>query len=95
MTETEDRSDPAEFPITLGLFIKLMEAPEGDLDDVWEFGKAADEAIGVDGLLRGWDLVACFLLAALRHHANGCDCGSVEWLKREQLRAAEVGSDDV
>jgi hypothetical protein len=83
-----DKSDPGEFPITLGLFIKLMEAPEGQLEDVWKFHEAAEDEIGTDGLLRGWDLVACFLLASLREHANDCDCGSLEWLKREQLRAA-------
>lgn len=34
MTENEDRSDPAELPITWGLFIKLEMAPEGELEDV-------------------------------------------------------------
>lgn len=90
MTET-DRSDPAELPITWALFVKLQEAPMGELEDVWAFEEAAEEQIGVDGLMRGWDLVACYLLARLREHAVhlGCDCGSDEWLRRVQIQVAE------
>ena len=89
-----DRADPAEFPITWGLFIKLQEAPEGQLEDVWKFFDAAVEEIGEDGLLRGWDLVAAYLLARLREHASelGCDCGSDDWLARVQVHVAEVDS---
>jgi hypothetical protein len=39
----------------------------------------------------GWALVAARLRQALLDHASriGCDCGSLEWLEREQLHYAE------
>jgi hypothetical protein len=89
--DDDDKSDPAELPITWGLFVKLQMAPEGELEDVWDYNTAAEAEIGVDGLMRGWDLVACVLLKYLRDHAAklGCDCGSDEWLQREQVYNAQ------
>jgi hypothetical protein len=91
MTETEDPSDPSELPITWGLFIKLETAPMGELEDAWAFEEAAEAEIGVDGLLRGWALVAAVLRKHLQDHAEkmGCDCGSEDWLQREQIFNAE------
>jgi hypothetical protein len=88
---TEDRSDPAELPITWGLFTNLEMAPEGELEDAWEFARAADGEIGMDGLHRGWHLVAALLRKYLQDHAAklGCDCGSEEWLRREQVVNAQ------
>lgn len=91
MTEDEDRADPAELPITWGLFVKLQTAPMGKLEGVWAFEEAAEAEIGVDGLLRGWDLVAAYLCRSLREHAEqlGCDCGTDDWLKRVQIETAK------
>jgi hypothetical protein len=95
VTENEDRSDPAELPITWGLFVKLEMAPDGELEDVWEYHADAEDAIGEDGLLRGWALVATVLRRYLQDHAAklGCDCGSDEWLEREQVYNAEWAED--
>jgi hypothetical protein len=47
----------------------------------------AEEAIGTDGLLSGWHLLAAWLRARLIEHAQtvGCDCGSDEWLRQVRL----------
>ena len=92
MTENEvheDRSDPAELPVTWGLFVKLEMAPMGELEDVWDYAEAAEAEIGIDGLHRGWHLVAAWLRQALQEHAQACDCGSDSWLQREQAKVAE------
>ena len=84
------------FLVTWGLFRALETALDGDglpdrtVDDLYE---AALEEIGCGGLHEGWHLVATQLRQSLIHHAEelGCDCGSLQWLEREQLgRAADV-----
>ena len=89
MSNSDDRSDPAELPIVWGLFTKLEMAPMGELEEVWDYARAAEDQIGFEGMDRGWHLVAFHLRRVLLEHAQGCDCGSDEWLQREQVRLAE------
>jgi hypothetical protein len=42
----------------------------------------------------GWPLVAAALRFSLLEHANGCDCGSDEWLERQRLESLEERPDD-
>jgi hypothetical protein len=57
-------------------------------DDSAGLSEYADTVI--EGLDSGWALVAARLRQALLEHARelGCDCGSPEWLRSEQLRLA-------
>lgn len=57
------------------------------MDDLYE---DALTEIGGEELDSGWALVAARLRQALLEHASelGCDCGSLAWLEREQLRQA-------
>jgi len=87
-------SEADPFLVTWGLFRALETACEGKglpdptVDDLYE--QALDE-IGGDGLDRGWHLVATLLRQVILEHAAavGCDCGSLEWLEREQFHHAE------
>lgn len=92
MTESEpetpyhaDHIDPAELPITWGLFVALEMAPMGDYEAVREFYDAAIAELGEEGLLRGWHLVAVALRKALQEHASQCACGSDQWLEGQQV----------
>jgi hypothetical protein len=83
-------SDADPFLVTWGLFRALEAAetlPDPTVDELLE---AAEDEIGTDGLLSGWALVAALLRHHLLRHADqlGCDCGSPEWLEREQLHLA-------
>lgn len=68
----------------------------GDYEAVREFYEAAVAEIGDDGLMRGWHLVAAKLRDRLQEHAQACECGSDEWLEREQVSNAAwaVGESD-
>ena len=87
MTDT----DPTA--IVWGLFVLLETIADQDRDlpdpEVDAFLEAAEAEIGPDGLLSGW-AVAAILRKHLIDHAEkvGCDCGSPEWLEREQLHPA-------
>jgi hypothetical protein len=78
--------------VTWGLFVKLEAAEEAGRDlpdpEVDAFFEAAEAEIGTHGLLSGWAIVGAYLRHKLIEHAEtlGCDCGSPDWLEREQLR---------
>jgi hypothetical protein len=85
----------SNFLVTWGVFRALESACEGDgLPDstVDALDRAAEDEIGVEGLIAGWSLVATKLRRALLEHAAkvGCSCGSLEWLEAEQLRHAAL-----
>ena len=77
--------------VTWGLFVFLEDVEEAGRDlpdpEVDAFFEAAEAEIGTDGLLSGWALTAALLRKRLIEHAEtlGCDCGSLEWLRSEQL----------
>jgi hypothetical protein len=81
-------------PVAWALFTKLEEVEEAGRDlpdpEVDGFVEAAEAEIGVGGLLSGWAIVAALLRKSLIEHAEtlGCNCGSLEWLRSEQLRLA-------
>jgi hypothetical protein len=82
--------------IVWALFTKLegVEGAGRDLPDpeVDAFFDAAEAEIGYDGLMGGWAIVAALLRKRLIEHAEqvGCDCGSDDWLTREQFRLSQV-----
>jgi hypothetical protein len=82
--------------IVWGLFVHLERTAEQDKDfpdsEVDAFFEGAESEIGTDGLLSGWAIVAALLRKRLIEHAEqvGCDCGSDEWLTREQFRLSQV-----
>lgn len=90
MTDTD--TDPTA--VVWGLFVLLEMTAEQDKDlpdpEVDAFLEAAEAEVGTDGLLSGWAIVAAILRKHLIDHADtlGCDCGSPEWLAREQLHLA-------
>jgi hypothetical protein len=76
-----------------GLFRSLETACEGaGLPDetVNALYEAALDEIGGEGLDRGWHLVAARLRQVILEHAQqvGCNCGSLEWMEREQFHHA-------
>jgi hypothetical protein len=88
---------PDEFSITWSLFAELEQVEEDGRDlpdpEVDALVAGAESTIGTEGLLSGWALVAAWLRARLIEHAQtvGCDCGSQNWLRREQIRHADEG----
>lgn len=83
-------SDADPFLISWGLFRALEAAetlPDPTVDSLLE---GAEAEIGTDGLLSGWAITAAYLRHKLIEHAEtlGCECGSVEWLEREQIHLA-------
>jgi hypothetical protein len=80
------------FLVVLGLFRALEAAddalPDPVVDDLYE---DAIKEIDGQGMDSGWALVAARLRQVLVEHAEtlGCDCGSLDWLEREQLHYAQ------
>ena len=73
----------AEFAIAWSVLLKL----ETEAEDAAEFYDAVEKMLGPEGLIRGLALCTAVMREHLREHAArlGCDCGSDEWLRREQL----------
>jgi hypothetical protein len=82
-------ADP--FLVVLGLF-RALEAAGDDLPDpaVDALYEAALAELDGQEFDSGWALVAARLRQVILDHAEtlGCDCGSLDWLEREQLHYA-------
>jgi hypothetical protein len=83
-----DPVDDHYTPVVWALFTKREAAETLPDPEVEAFFEAAEAQIGVDGLLSGWGIVAARLRQMILGHATACDCGSLEWMQREQLHLA-------
>jgi len=88
-------TDTDPVAVVWGLFALLETVAEQDKDlpdpQVDAFLEAAEAEVGTDGLLSGWAIVAAILRKHLDHAETlGCDCGSPEWLAREQFHLASL-----
>ena len=84
--------DADPFLIVLGLF-RALEAAGDDLPDSAVDALYAGALAELDGQAMdlGWSLVAARLRQVILDHAEtlGCDCGSLDWLEREQIHYAQ------